>query len=112
MLQPQRNVKFLRLKLLHSQLKNMQAQLMTIRLLMILKAPGLMKKFQPLKKLPGQPPVLRLKINPGQLKHLLQRLKKLSMPGQLHQLRLQKLLQVPLLLLHRREVLPFLLHHK
>ena len=60
----------LRLKHLPSQLKNMPTPLMKIRLLMKMKVPGLMKLFQPLMKLPGQPLVLRLKNKPGQLKHL------------------------------------------
>ena len=79
MLLLQRTFKFLRLKHLHNQLKNMLAPLMKIRLLMKLKAPGLVKLFQPLKKLSGQPLVLRLKNKSGQLKHLKLRLWKLNM---------------------------------
>ena len=86
----------LRLKHLPSQLKNMPAPLMKIMVLMKMRAPGLMKLFQPMMKLPGQPLVLRLKNKPGQLKHLLLRLKKMN--------------QFPLLLLHQRQVPFFLLH--
>jgi hypothetical protein len=78
---------------------NMQAQLMKIRLLKKMKAPGLMKKFQSLKKMPGQPPMLRLRSKPGQLIHLLLRLRNLNKPGQLHQLCLKKFNQFHLLLL-------------
>ena len=76
---------------------------MNFRLLMKLQAPGLLKKFQPLKKLPGQPLVLRLKNLPGQLKTLLLRLKKLLRTGQLHQLGQKKLIQLPLLRLHQHQ---------
>ena len=89
MLQPHRNKKFLRLKHLLSQLKNMPAPLMKIRLLMKKKVPGLTKLFQPLMKFPGQPLVLRVKNKPGQLKHRSLRLKTLNKPGKPHQLRLR-----------------------
>ena len=85
MLQPHCNKKFLRLKHLLSQLKNMPAPLMTFRLLKKMRVPGLMTAFQPLMKLPGHPLVVRLK--------------KMKSSGQLHQLCLKKLNQIPLLLL-------------
>ena len=100
MLQPHRNKKFLKLKHLLSQLKNMPAPLMTFSLLKKIQVPGLMTPFQPLKKLPGQPLVLRLKKMSGQLKLQWLCLKKMKKSGQLHQLRLKKFNQIPLLLLH------------
>ena len=81
MLQPHRNKKFLMLKRLLSQLKNMPAPLMTFRLLKKMLVPRLMTPFQPLKKLAGHPLVVCLK--------------KLKKSGQLHQLRLKKLNQIP-----------------
>ena len=71
--------------------------------------PGLMTAFQPLKKLPGQPLVLRLKNESGQLKHLKLRLKKLNKSGQLHQLRLKKFNQIPQLLPRLHQLQFFLL---
>ena len=76
---------------------------------MKLQVPGLLKKFQMLKKLPGQPLVLRLKNLPGQLKTLSLRLKKLLKTGQLHQLCLKKLILPPLLRLHLYQAQFFLL---
>ena len=96
MLQPHRNKKFLKLKLLLSKLKNMPAPLMTFRLLMKMLVPGLMIPFQPLKKLPGHPLVVRLK--------------KLKKSGQLHQLRLKKINQIPQLHLHLHQLQFFHVH--
>ena len=61
MLQPHRNKKIFRLQTLLSLLKNMPALLMTFSLLKKMLIPGLVKKFQPLKKLPGHTLVVRLK---------------------------------------------------
>ena len=70
MLRPQRKKKILRLNHLLNLLKKMPAPLMILRLLKKIFIPGLMTAFQPLKKLPGQPLVLRLKKLSGQLKLL------------------------------------------
>ena len=93
MLQHHRNKKFLKLKPLLSKLKNMPAPMMIFKLLKKMLVPGLMTPFQPLKKLPGHPLVVRLK--------------KMKKSGQLHQLRLRKFNQIPQLLLHLHELLPF-----
>ena len=96
MLQPHRNKKFLMLKHLLSQLKNMPASLMTVRLLKKMLVPGLMTPFQPLKKLPGHPLVVRLK--------------KPKMSGKLHQLRLRKFNQIPQLLPCLHQLQSFHMH--
>ena len=96
MLEPQRNMKFLRLKSQLSRLKNMPAPLMMFRLLMKMLVPGLMIPFQPLKKLPGHPLAVRLK--------------KLKKSGQLHQLRLKKINQIPQLHLHLHQLQFFHVH--
>ena len=83
-------MKFLRLKPQLSQLKHMPAPLMKFRLLMKMPVPGLMILFQPLKKLPGHPLVVRLK--------------KLKKSGQLHKLRLKKFIQIPQLLLCQHQL--------
>ena len=81
MLQPHCNKKIFRLQTLLSLLKNMPAPLMTFSLLKNMLVLGLVKKFQPLKKLPGHPLVVRLK--------------KLKRSEQLHQLHLKKMNQIP-----------------
>ena len=98
MLQPHRNKKFLMLKHLLSQLKNMPAPLMIFRLLKKMLVPGLMTPFQPLKKFPGHPLVVRLK--------------KLKISGQLHLLRLKKMNHSPQLLLRQHQLQFFLLPMK
>ena len=95
MLQPHHNKNFLMLKRLLSQLKNMPAPLMTLRLLNKMLVPGMMTPFQPLKKLSGHPLVVRLK--------------KLKKPGQLHQLRLKKMNHSPQLLPRQHQLQFFLL---
>ena len=98
MLQHHRNKKFHKLKPLLSKLKNMPAPLMIFSLLKKMLVPGLMTPFQPLKKLPGHPLVVRLK--------------KLKLLGQLHQLRLKKINQIPQLLPRLHQLQFFLLPMK